>query len=189
MGGPGPQPLSEGEFRGKQRAVFAAAVLLFIVDEKERLLLLSNQRLPGAWNVPSGSLEAGETVLGAALREAREELGQEPALRPLGNFHSFTYLIPSLGPLIDVCYLFAYEGGEIVPGDDEADSTYRWWSLKDVELEEPIIGVPRDQRWLFGRAIELYRLWKDQVAAELQPAEGTHAFAWMPQTTVDPSFE
>ena len=36
----------------------------------------------GAWSIPKGEIEAGETALEVALREFREELGQEPPNGP-----------------------------------------------------------------------------------------------------------
>ena len=141
-----PTHYTDGEFRGKKRALFAAAALLFIVDQNERLLLLSSDRQSGSWRVPSGSVEAVETVLGAARREVAEELGSAVVVRPLGTVHSFTYLIPSIGYMVDVCYLLAYEGGEIEPGDDEAGSAFRWWTLDELSHNDVLIGVPTDQK-------------------------------------------
>lgn len=188
-----PRYFTPGEFRGKPRALFTAAVLLFIVDEKERLLLLSRDkgqphtfgREAGTYYVPSGSVEAGETILGAALREAREELGPDVALRPLGTVHAFTYVIPSIGYMVDICYLLAYEGGDITPGDDEAGSNFTWFGREELDHPDLQISVPTDQKWLLSRALQLYRLWQDE-APELQAGEGSRAFTWMPATTEAP---
>ena len=113
------------------------------------------------------------------MREVREELGKDIILRPLGTVHTFTYLIPAVGYVVDVCYLLAYEGGEIVPGDDEAGSTASWWTREQLDGQDVEISVPRDQKWLLGRALELYGLWKDRVV-ELQPGASSRAFAWPP---------
>ena len=73
--------------------------------------------------------------------------------------------------MISLCYLMAYEGGQIHPGDDMRGSKFQWWSLDELGDERVKVLVPRDQKWLIRRSIELYRLWKDQ-AVNLEPDQG-----------------
>jgi len=63
--------------------------------------------------------------------------------------------------MIAVCYLMAYEGGPVEPGDDMAGAEFRWWTLAELADESVKISVPTDQKWLMERAVELYRLWKN----------------------------
>jgi hypothetical protein len=71
--------------------------------------------------------------------------------------------------MLGTYYLFAYQGGEIRPGDDMAGSAYRWWSLAELDDEKPVCHVTA-KRWMLERAIELYRLWRDGPEQPLQPA-------------------
>ncbi len=105
------------------------------------------------------------------LREAREELGPEIRLRPLGTIHVQTFHYDeNVQYMIAIYYLLAYEGGEVMPGDDMQGSQYRWWSLSELDDENVKIVVPPGQKWILKRAIELYRLWKDQTL-QLQVSE------------------
>ena len=71
--------------------------------------------------------------------------------------------------MISSNYLFAYQGGDIVPGDDMVGSEVRWWSL--AELEDASVRFHASTRlWLLQRAVELYRLWHDQPDVPLQRA-------------------
>jgi ADP-ribose pyrophosphatase YjhB (NUDIX family) len=154
----------------RQFACSAAGVLAFIVDDQERILLLSHPRRAGMWEVVNGALEAEETVLVGVLREVREEVGPTARVRPLGTVHTWTFRYDdTVQYMISIGYLLAYEGGAIEPGDDMLGSQYRWWRLEEVAAAHVQLIVPRDQKWLLGRAIELYRLWKDQQAV-LEPA-------------------
>jgi 8-oxo-dGTP pyrophosphatase MutT (NUDIX family) len=50
--------------------------LLFVRDSRVLLALRENTGYAdGLWNLPSGKVEAGEDLLAAAVREAREEIG------------------------------------------------------------------------------------------------------------------
>jgi ADP-ribose pyrophosphatase YjhB (NUDIX family) len=141
---------------------FPAAVLVFVVDEDERILILSNPQSDGGWEVVNGALQHGETILEGALRELREEAGPGVRVRPLGIVHVYTHHYdPNIPNMISICYLMAYEGGEVVPGDDMAGSAVRWASAEDIEDESLRMIAPR-QKWLAARAVELYRLWHDQ---------------------------
>jgi len=57
------------------RPIVAASVAVF--DENGAVLLIQRARLPfaGAWTVPGGTVEPGETLAQAALRELHEETG------------------------------------------------------------------------------------------------------------------
>ena len=154
-------------------ACSAVAVQAVVVSPEETTLLLSSPtRNPGgAWQVVSGALEAGETILEGTLREAREELGPDIRLRPLGTIHAQTFHYDeNIQYMIAIYYLFAYEGGEICPGDDMQGSQYCWWSVSELENQNVNIVVPPGQKWILNRAIELYRLWKEQTW-ELQLSE------------------
>ena len=111
----------------------------------------------------NGALEAGETVLEGALREAREEAGEGVRVRPLGTVHvsSFHY-DERVEYMLSLGYLMAYEGGAIEPGSDMAGSSYRWWGLAELEENDVHLIVPPGQKWLIERAVELHRLWRDR---------------------------
>jgi 8-oxo-dGTP diphosphatase len=85
----------------------AAGALL--IDHSGRILLV--ERVYDAawpWGLPGGIIEAGESPLGACLREVREELGIDPVIKQLaaidwvpprppktaGNMYVFTGRIP-----------------------------------------------------------------------------------------------
>ena len=140
-------------------ACFPAAVVVFIVNEKEEILMLSHPKRNG-WEVVNGAVEAGETVLDAVLRETAEEAGEGVRIRPLAtlNISNFHYddNVPSM---LSIAYLAAYEGGKIEPSDDMLGSDHCWMSLETFAQEDVNILVPVPyQHWLPQRAIESYRL-------------------------------
>ena len=177
---PNPQPTITDATGRRQFACSPAAGLAFLVNEREELLLLSHPRRPGCWEVVNGAREAAETLLDGVLREVCEELSAAVRVRPLGVVHAYTFAYDAhVLYMLSLCYLLAYEGGRVVPGDDMAGSRYRWWTLAQVVAEAPRLIVPRDQPWLLARAVELYRLWRTAAVA-LQPpcdpaAPNTHA--------------
>ena len=149
-----------------------AAIQAILVDQQERILLLNNPHRRGLWQVVSGALEAQETLLEAALRETGEEAGPAVQVRPLGVVHaqSFHY-DEAVRYMISIHYLMAYHGGPIEPGDDMAGSHHRWWSLAEIETEQPALHpsvLPLD---LLKRTIELYRLWQTETVSLQTPLQ------------------
>ncbi len=67
------------------RTASRIAVLALLKDDKVLLLQRSVDAawMPGAWHVPGGRVEAGESVHEAAVREILEELGVEVAVEDL----------------------------------------------------------------------------------------------------------
>ena len=56
------------------------SAVMLAVDEKERLLLVKQFRLPAEkdlWEIPAGRIDPGETPLQTAKRELREETGYQ----------------------------------------------------------------------------------------------------------------
>ncbi len=161
-----PTILSAGE---RPFAAFPVAVQAIIINEQEQFLLLSSTRRgrAGIWQTVSGGLEAQETILAGTLREIAEEVGPAVRVRPLGlvHAHSFHY-DTAVQHMIGVYYLLAYEGGDIVPGDGMVGSAWRWWSL--AELEDISLHVST-HLWILHRAVQLYRLWKEEEERPLQP--------------------
>lgn len=152
----------------RQFACSAAAVVVFIVNQEEKLLLLSHPKRGETWEVVSGALEAEETALEGVLRETYEEAGADLQVRPLGAVHISTFHYDeNVRYMLSLNYLLAYEGGQVRPGDDMQGSRFGWWSLAELNDERVKVIIPRD-KWLLRRAIDLYRLWKEE-AVDLQP--------------------
>jgi ADP-ribose pyrophosphatase YjhB (NUDIX family) len=166
------QPIiTDASERKRPFACSAVAVQAIIVNEQEQVLLLASpHRYAGEkWQVVSGALEGGETILEGALRETREEAGEAVRVRPLGVVHAQTFHYDTaVQYAIGIYYLFAYEGGNVEPGDDMKGSLYRWWSVEELERDGVRLHVST-HLWILCRAVELYRLWVGQVAP-LQPA-------------------
>ncbi len=159
---------------GRRFACVPAAVLAYVVNADERVLLLSHPNSGGRWEVINGAYEHGETPLEGCQREIREEAGPQLQVRPLCLLHVYSFPYDAqVTSMLSICYLFAHEGGEVIPGDDMAGSRVRWASLDEIARGEVEMVVPPDMPWLFERAVELYRLLKDRPPVLHQPQYDT----------------
>ena len=132
-----------------------AAVFVFIVRNDEHVLLLKHPER-SEWSPIGGGVDANETLLDAAFRETAEEVGANVRARFLGVAHAWTYEYDAtVGKMIDVAYVMAYEGGEVVPGDDMAGSKFRWWPLDDAPSLH--IEIAEGTAWLLARVARVYR--------------------------------
>lgn len=164
-----PRPIAA--LSGRLFATFPAAVVVPIVSPQEEFLLLESPRRVGWWEPVNGAVDDGETLLQAALREAREEAGPELQVRPLGVVHASTFAYDArVERMISVVYLMAQEGGTATPGDDMRGSRIRWVTLDAIESDRLRLLPPFDERWLRQRTLGLFRLWKQEAAAPLQAA-------------------
>ncbi len=105
-----------------QRAIIhhAGSAVIMPVDEKNRILLVRQYRLPARdylWELPAGRLDQGETPLQAAKRELKEETGlKAKTMTKLASF------FVSPGFLEEKMTVFVAEGltqGEAAWMDDE----------------------------------------------------------------------
>ncbi len=155
--------------KGRPFAASAIALQAIIVNDQEQILLLNSPSRNQGWQVISGGLEAGETILDGIRREVAEEVGATVQVRPLGVIHAETFHYDeNVRFMVGIYYLLAYEGGTIVPGDDMTGSACRWWSLDELD-DDNLHRHPTIIPWMLRRAINLYRLWKDDPARPLQP--------------------
>ncbi len=153
---------------GRSFAASAVALQAIIINENEEILMLHSPIRNQGWQIISGGLEAEETILDGTLREVLEEAGKDIQVRPLGVVHTQTFQYdPGIPHMIGTYYLFAYEGGSIIPGDDMVGSDVRWWSLSDLNNEQPALH-PSAKPWMLERAVELFCLWKDGKPVPLQ---------------------
>jgi ADP-ribose pyrophosphatase YjhB (NUDIX family) len=156
----------------KQKRPFATSAIALqaiIMNKQEQILLLNSPTRNQGWQVISGALEAGETILAGTLREVQEEAGTAVRVRPLGVVHAQTFHYDAeVRFMAAIYYLLAYEGGKIVPGDDMVGSAHRWWSLDELAAENPHLH-PTAIPWLLRRAVDLYRLWHNAPERPLQP--------------------
>ena len=160
------QPVMIGPDGSREFICSPTAVLGVIFRSDEQVLLFSKG--PGRWRVISGAVEREENIRDAAVREVAEEAGPDVKVRPLGAIHAFRYAHnPSVIPLVCIPYLLEYQSGEVVPGDDMAGAELGWYSVD--QIEQMHISVPDGQRWLFRRALHLYRALRDADDVDLEP--------------------
>lgn len=115
-------------------ALTADVVVFVLRGDDLRLLLIQRANPPfvGAWALPGGFVEVGESPEAAARRELKEETGiQDVPLEQLGAFGA-----PGRDPrghVVTVVYLaWMPADAPLQPraGDDAAG--IRWWSVRDM---------------------------------------------------------
>ena len=116
----------------------AGSAVMMAVDEKKRVLLVRQFRLPAGkelWELPAGRLDPGEKPLQAAKRELIEETGyRAKKWRKLASFWVSPGYVQERMTLFLATDLTA---GNATPMDDERIET-RWFAVK--ELKEMIRG-------------------------------------------------
>jgi ADP-ribose pyrophosphatase len=130
------------------------SAVMMAVDEKKRILLVRQFRLPAAkslWELPAGRLDEGEKPLEAARRELKEETGyQARKWKKLASFW------PSPGYVAEKMTIFLatdLTAGKSEPMEDERIEC-RWFARKD--LDEMI----RDGKIEDGKTIIGFLTWR-----------------------------
>jgi ADP-ribose pyrophosphatase len=107
------------------------SVAILALDEGGRVLLLRQFRQAVGrriWEIPAGTLEAGEQVLRSARRELREETGYRAR-----RWRRLTSILASPGILDESLHLYA--AWELVPGSSRPEA--------DEDIECHWLPVPR----------------------------------------------
>ncbi|TWD72507.1 ADP-ribose pyrophosphatase YjhB (NUDIX family) [Kribbella amoyensis] len=127
----------------------AAYVVLRRGDEVLMLLRANTGYMDGYWAVPAGHVERGESVLEAARREVREEVGVEidPAdLVPLTAMHRTGGTGLPIDERVDFFFTTSRWTGEPRIVEPDKAAGLDWYSLD--KLPDPV--VPHEARVLAG---------------------------------------
>lgn len=127
-------------------------VHVLLVRDSEVLLSQrrdSNPQFNGRWHLPSGKLDAGESVLDAAVREAEEEVGV--LIDPQDLRHVHTVHVAGSGPEPRLGLFFETRLWIGEPANREPDkcSAIAWFpfaALPDPLIEYPAAGIHAYQR-------------------------------------------
>ena len=133
----------------------AGSAVMMAVDDKRRILLVRQYRLPARanlWELPAGKLDPGEKALEAAKRELIEETGYRAR-----RWKKLISFFPSPGFVSEKMTIFLATGltaGQAQPMDDERIEA-RWFPAKQVE-QMIHTGKIEDGKTIIG-----YFVWKN----------------------------
>ncbi|MEY4477195.1 MAG: hypothetical protein RJA31_699 [Actinomycetota bacterium] len=151
---------------GREHVKHRETARIALQDRDGRFLLFlthfdAGVGLPPRWITPGGGIDAGESVLEAAVRELREETGMVVEPSVLGDpvaeipgwwdwsdgerFHSY----------IDHFFALTVDQFELdTTGWTESEHhdvlDIRWWSLDEIDQEQPFLGPPGLREVLSG---------------------------------------
>jgi len=113
---------------------FYAGTHALILDKQNNVLITRrsaiNDYMPLLWDLPGGSVDKGETVEQALIREVKEETNL--SVVPIKPIYVYTELahLPDI-QLVQIVYKCVYDGGEIVLNPEEHDK-YQWIAYGDI---------------------------------------------------------
>lgn len=104
-----------------------------VIFDHRRRLLLQQRSDGGQWGLPGGSVEIGESVSQAVIREVREETGLEVGVRRLIGVYSepdrqiVRYPDGNVWHYVSLCFECVVRGGELTTCDETL--ALRWVEL------------------------------------------------------------
>ena len=113
---------------------FHVGVHALILDERNKVLITkrsaTDDYMPLLWDIPGGSVDMGEMVEDALVREVKEETNM--SIIPIKPIYVHTELshLPK-AQLIQIVYKCAYIGGSIILDTQEHDE-YQWVEYYDI---------------------------------------------------------
>ncbi|MDE1811022.1 MAG: NUDIX domain-containing protein [Candidatus Micrarchaeota archaeon] len=105
----------------------------YILDQRDRLLLIKSYKWGDQWLIPGGHIEYGESAFDTAVREVKEEVGL--SVRPLGVVTVFEDIFPKdFFEKRHFLYieLFCRAKSTKVKIDGDEVSEYAWFSLGEA---------------------------------------------------------
>ena len=120
------------------RATFPVTVHLFFIRENQILLLrrFNTGFRDGEYSVPAGHLDGGETVLEAAVREAKEETGVDIPIEAV-TFSTVMHRIEG-EERVDFFFQVHIWRGEPFNAEPEKCDDLRWFDLNQL----PVNTIP-----------------------------------------------
>ncbi|MEV5301173.1 NUDIX hydrolase [Amycolatopsis methanolica] len=118
-------------------------VHILLVDNGNLLLIRrrdTNPTFNGQWHLPSGKLDAGESVLHAAAREAQEEVGVLINPDDLQHVHTLHVNGSGLEPRLGLFFLATRWTGEPVNREPDKCSAISWFPLGNLPTD--LISYP-----------------------------------------------
>jgi 8-oxo-dGTP diphosphatase len=121
--------------QGNLRARVSAGAAIFRGDQ---ILLLHRSSLasnPGAWDLPGGHVESGESLAHAARREVREETGYDVKIGPLFHAELFGTISKrgKIRPTVGVYFHCAAPARKPPRLDDEEHTEFAWVRATEID--------------------------------------------------------
>lgn len=116
-------------------SIFFVAAHALIMDSEKKVLTLKRAEctnyMPLKWDIPGGTVEVGETVEEALVRELNEETGIQ--IKPLYPIYAYSNLsqLPQR-QTVQIVYMCEYQQGEVTLNPKE-HIEYKWVHYDDLK--------------------------------------------------------
>jgi 8-oxo-dGTP diphosphatase len=154
------------------RARVAAGAAIFRGDQILLLHRSSQASNPGAWDLPGGHVEPGETLARAARREVREETGYNIRVGPLFHAEVFGSISKrgKIRPTVGVFFHCNAPTKRAPRLDHQEHTEYAWVRASELEDYPTVPYLARTVRVAFESKDALVRPRGDSVARGLHPS-------------------